>query len=196
MPRPKVVGITGIIGSGKSTVGNIIASCGFFVIDTDEVVHRLLAGDANVIRAVESRFGSQVFDNRGAIDRAKLGAIVFDDENARKDLEAILHPAVLEECERLITEHSNEKVIFVLVPLLFEAKLEARYDQIWTVITGKPTLKERLKARSGFTDEDIEKRISAQMPQSEKAARSHVVIDNSGEKIETQLQVQELLKRF
>src|SRR5271156_6190816 len=120
---PTLVGITGTIGSGKSTVGKILASMGVPVIDTDLVVHELLSTPNAVRAAVVERFGSEITkpDAGGAIDREKLGAIVFHDQQARRDLEAITHPAVLLECRRRAQEHKDRKVVAFLVPLLFEA---------------------------------------------------------------------------
>ncbi len=196
MARPTVVGITGTIGSGKSLVGTLLKTRGFTVIDTDEVVHQLFASDAELQRAIGNRFGTAVLTKRNEIDRPRLGAIVFSDEEARKDLEAIVHPAVVRECERLILEHLNEKCIFFLVPLLFEAGLSSRYDKIWAVTTDDSVLRERLQARTNLSDEEMTARFAAQMSQSQKASLAHRVIDNSGSIADTEKQVNALLQEL
>jgi dephospho-CoA kinase len=194
MAKPMVVGITGTIGSGKSLVGDLLRKRAFTVIDTDELVHDLFGSDAGLQRAIADRFGREVVTNTGSIDRNKLGEIVFNDSEARKDLEAIVHPAVVQRCDQMIDEHDKDKVLFFLVPLLFEAGLVDRYDEIWTVLTDEPVLKQRLMQRTGLSAADVDKRISAQMPQKEKAARSHKIIDNSGTRDDTDRQVADLVK--
>lgn len=197
-----VIGITGTIGSGKSAVGKIIMECGVPVIDTDQVVHSLLAQDGPVKIAVIDRFGRQILDSsasaEGEIDRMKLGRIVFANESARKDLETIVHPAVILECRRLIATMSQqgESIVAVLVPLLFEANVTGEYDEIWTVVTSDSVLRERLKKRDKLSDSEIDDRLAAQWDQERKAASSHRVIDNSGSLEETAKQVRVLLDQL
>src|SRR5262249_54364555 len=143
------IGITGTIGSGKSTVGQILKDMDIPVIDTDEIVHSLLASDEETRALVVSRFGEGILDKTspsGGINRKALGEIVFRDDQSKKALENILHPRVRQTCRRKIDEWSKNpstKVIATLVPLLFEANLGSEYDQNWAVITSEETLKER-----------------------------------------------------
>ncbi|HEY9790351.1 MAG TPA: dephospho-CoA kinase [Candidatus Obscuribacterales bacterium] len=192
--KPTVVGITGTIGSGKSLIGDLLRKRSYKVIDTDEVVHDLFGSDAGLQRAIADRFGREVVTPTGTIDRNKLGDIVFNDAEARRDLEAIVHPAVVQRCDQLVHEHSKDRLVFFLVPLLFEAGLADRYDQIWTVITDDAVLKQRLMQRTGLSSAEVDKRIAAQMPQKEKAARSHKIIDNTGTRDDTERQVADLVK--
>lgn len=183
----KLLGITGTIGSGKSTVGAILQSKGITVVDTDMIVHDLLANSTSIKDKIIARFGT--------VDRIELGKLVFSDKKAKDDLEKILHPDVIVAC-RKIADQSSEAIVAYLVPLLFEAKLEDEYDQIWSVKVNAQKLRERLKMRNGFTDAEIDARLAAQLSQEEKASLSHRTIDNSGSIQETQAQVEKLLQEL
>jgi dephospho-CoA kinase len=195
------LGITGTIGAGKSTVGEILKGFGIPVIDSDQIVHHLLSDDDETKKLVLARFGKDIVlndDPKGhvKIDRKALGTIVFADATARKDLEVILHPRVRTKCRRLIEElvsQSNPKVVATLVPLLFEAGLQNEYDQIWTVITAEQILKERLSGRDNFSVQEVERRLSLQISQSEKVQQADRVIDNSGDLSNTVKQVKQFL---
>jgi dephospho-CoA kinase len=205
--KPYVIGITGTIGSGKSLVGAIIERHGIPVIDTDKLVHSLLDSPP-VQKQLQDRFGKRIMAARAgedAVDRAALARIVFADDDARKDLEAIVHPATILECRKQVTKLAKEHVIAklggrglvaVLVPLLFEAGLADEYDEIWTVYAEDEVLKQRLQKRDNLNSDEIEKRLAAQLPQKEKALRATQVIDNSGTKEKTERQVELLLKKL
>lgn len=200
--RPYIIGITGTIGSGKSSVGKMLVEQGVAVIDTDLIVHELLSSHSTTQKAVVERFGDEILDhentvsNRPSIDRRKLGAIVFHDAKARKDLESIVHPAVILECRKRISELKDRKIVAVLVPLLFEAGLQREYDEVWTVMTHEPVLAERLKSRDRLSDTAIEERLAAQWTQEKKASLSQSIIDNSGSVDETRRQVHTLLDKL
>lgn len=195
---PHVIGITGTIGSGKSTVGKILSGRGIPVLDTDLIVHDLLRLDTTIRRAVIDRFGHAVVDDptSDAINRAALGQIVFADEKARKDLEAIVHPAVIMECRRRIKELKNQAVIAVLAPLLFEAGLQSEYNEIWTIYSSPEVLKQRLAARDNLSDAQIDARMQAQWSQEKKASLANLVIDNSGTYENTSKQVDTVLSKL
>jgi dephospho-CoA kinase len=192
---PKVIAITGNIGAGKSLVGDLLKKRGFTVIDTDDVVHELFETSPEMRQAIVARFGSTAMDG-GEVDRTKLATLVFEDSAARKDLERIVHPAVLNACDRMLDQLSPESIVFMLVPLLFEAGLEQRYTEVWTVTTNEQILRERLRKRSGLTDDQINKRLAVQLPQQEKARRSHKVINNSGTVAETTQQLDTILQQL
>lgn len=205
--KPYVVGITGTIGSGKSLVGAILEREGIPVIDTDKLVHSLLDSPP-VLKQLKERFGQRIMAAKageGSIDRAALGRIVFADDEARRDLESIVHPATILECRKQVAtsagRHKVEKLggrglVAVLVPLLFEAGLEDEYDEIWTVYAEDEALKKRLQKRDNLNSEEIDRRLRAQLPQKEKVSRATQVIDNSGTKEETERQVQLLLTKL
>lgn len=134
--------------------------------------------------------------HEGKIDRDKLGKVVFSDHEAKKSLEAIVHPATIMQCRKLIEEKKDNPVVAILVPLLFEAHLESEYDEIWTIFTDEAILKERLAKRNGLDSVEIEKRLGAQMSQNEKVMRADHVIDNSDSLENTRNQIKTLLSKI
>jgi dephospho-CoA kinase len=194
MTLAKLVAITGTIGSGKSLIGKLLSEKGFTVLDADHVVHELYCSDTAMKSAVEAQFGADILAEEGGIDRGKLAAIVFKDDEARLKLEAVVHPAVIAECRRRIAQHAGERIVFLLAPLLFEAGLEGQCDEVWTVITDEEVLKRRIAQRDKLSLAEVERRLSAQLPQSTKAARSHHIIDNSFTRRETARQLDKLLQ--
>lgn len=204
--KPKILGITGTIASGKSLVGKILGEQGVPVIDTDKLTHELLAHDVTTKKAIVEQFGLDVLSApepaealdpaNQSIDRKKLGAIVFKDPVARQKLEQIVHPNVILNCRRRVAELVGEPLVAVLAPLLFETKMTNEYDEIWTIYTNEQVLRERLKGRDKLSAAEIENRLAAQMPQTEKCRLAHQVIDNSGSESETARQVYTLLDKL
>lgn len=183
-----VIGVTGSIGTGKSAVGKMLAEMGVTVFDADHFTHELLNKPGQTYDQVISRFGKDLVEAPGLpINREKLGKIVFNDAAAKKDLEAIMHPAIFALRAQRIAE--SKGVVAILVPLLFETKTEGQYDEVWTVVAKESVQLARLRIRDKRSDEELLKRIRSQMPQEKKAALSKVVIDNSGNLQDTQLQV-------
>jgi dephospho-CoA kinase len=189
-----VIGVTGSIGTGKSAVGKLLESMGVAVIDTDHLAAELRDGEGPVRDMIVERFGADIIVD-GKVSREKLGQVVFNDPQARKDLEDILHPAIAELKSRRISlaAASGSGVVAVLVPLLFETNSQAQYDEVWTVVANEAVQMTRLRERDKRSDEELLKRIRAQFPQEKKAALSLVVIDNSGELEETRKQVETAL---
>jgi fumarate hydratase class II len=196
-PAPQVVlGITGSIATGKSAVGKMLQAAGVHVIDTDDLSHELQAGPNPTFNALLARFGDDIVDTAsGAIDRKKLGAKVFGNEAALRDLNAIMHPAI----EALLRERlaaRRESIVGVMVPLLFEAGWDKRFkpSEIWCITADEAVQVERLMKRNGLTREQALQRIATQMPQRDKARRSTRRIDNSGTLEQTQKQVKSRLR--
>jgi len=197
-----VIGITGTIGSGKSTVGKILAQLGVPVIDTDKIVHGLLDDDDGVKNLIKQTFASAVKTDASGhnlqVDRKQLAAVIFRDATAKKLLESILHPRVRQICQHLTKERaehpSQPKLIAMLVPLLFENHLQSQYDQTWTVVADDNVLRQRLSKRDGLSAEDIELRLAGQMSQKQKAELADVVLDNSGIENELRDKVRRLVK--
>lgn len=188
--KPYLVAITGNIGVGKSLVGEILKDEGFFVVDTDEIVKEILRTKNPVTCSIVKEFGPTVQgEDSYFINKKKLASIVFTDVLKREKLESIVHPEV-ERCLHEIFSTSDESFMFVLVPLLFECGLEKNYDESWCVICDKEIQLKRLLAK-GFELDEIHKRLEAQMPQDTKASKSDFIINNSGSKEETSLQIKE-----
>jgi dephospho-CoA kinase len=212
--KPFVLGITGSIASGKSIVGKILSELGIAVIDTDELVHKLLDTDRGTKKAIFEQFGQDVLSNSAidkppqqeanqsgpwedqTIDRKKLGQIVFASEESRHKLEQIVHPNTILALRKQISELSEQALVAVLVPLLFESNLQGEYDQIWTVYTAEETLRKRLRERDKLSDIEIDSRLRAQMPQEQKTKLANQVIDNSFSAAETERQVRLLVQKI
>lgn len=191
-----VFGLSGGIASGKSTACRILARIcpGAVIFDADACVHRLLATDAGTVAAVAARFGRDVLDDAGGINRSVLRGLVFGDEAARKDLEALLHPRVREEClESLASARKLPASLFVAdIPLLFENAFDLGQDANLLVAAGLPARLKRLRQRSGLDDVTAGSILAAQMPQEEKLRRANHVFWNEGQPLVLEAQ----LKRF
>ncbi|MGC7873596.1 dephospho-CoA kinase [Desulfosporosinus sp. SYSU MS00001] len=176
------IGLTGGIGSGKSTVSQWFETQGVSIVDADKIVHRLLESDVNLISQLVETFGPGITGNQGEIERRKLGKLVFADQQARNTLEELVHPRVLATMknERENLENSGAKVCVWDVPLLFETGFEQYVDQIWVVWIPRDIQLQRVLKRDNLSLGEAEARISAQGSLDEKRRRAHVVIDNSG----------------
>jgi len=189
---PLRIGITGGIACGKSSVSKVLAEKGALVIDTDEIAHALLAGPNPTYNAVLERFGADLVDEpAGPINRKRLGQIVFNDLQAKRELEEIMHPAIDAQMLQAMDKANRGQVVAVQIPLLFECKLHEKdyFDEIW-VITVDPAIQlERLMKRNNLTQEEAQKRINSQMSQNEKTKLSDRAINNSGTPPETRAAV-------
>ena len=175
------VGLTGGIATGKSTVVRMLVRRGARVIDHDALVHALQEPGRPVWRQIVEVFGRGILDDGGRIDRKRLGALVFGDEERRKALEGIVHPAVLEEAERereRIGRQDGRAIVLSDIPLLLEVGMQDRFDLILLVYAPPEVQIERVMKRNGMTREEAAARLSAQMPIDEKLRRADVVIRN------------------
>lgn len=169
--------LTGGIACGKSETGRILAEQGFAVLDTDLLAHDLMKPGTLVFQKVIERFGEKVIGADGALNRAVLGRIVFDDSSARSELNRMVHPAVIEAAEQWKTAQSGDAA--VMVPLLFETDWTDGWDVIVCVSADEETVFRRLEKR-GLSRVEAISRIEAQMPLHEKEKRSDFIINNSG----------------
>lgn len=172
------VALTGGIGSGKSTVAEIFEELGALVIDSDQLAREVIERGTSGYDAVLSRFGDSIL-KEGEIDRSALGAIVFADDKARKDLEAIIHPLVRERSEKIASRAGDSRIVINQIPLLVETSGAKRFDIVITVEADLEIRRERLRAR-GMKDYEISKRISAQASDEERKAIANIVITNNG----------------
>ncbi|MCJ7668677.1 MAG: dephospho-CoA kinase [Anaerolineae bacterium] len=182
-----VIGITGSMGTGKSTVLRMLEKLGAKAIDADLLVHRVMAKGTTVYEEVVEAFGEGVLGPKGEIDRKRLAALVFSDEEALKRLEAIIHP-VVENLIWEIAEEAKEEVVAIEAIKLLEASTGRWWDALWVVTCRPEEQSERLLAQ-GLSEEEIEGRLKAQGPISEKIKAANVIIDNSGSLEETWEQV-------
>jgi dephospho-CoA kinase len=194
-PDLYVIGVTGNIATGKSTVDAMLAAKGAHVLDADQVTRDLQRKGTPVWQRIVERFGRDILAPDGELDRAKLGQLVFGDPAALRDLELIVHPAVREEEKRRIREAAPGGVLAIDAIKLFESGMAGSCDSVW-VVTAQPDQQlERLQRQRGLSADDAWQRIRAQPPQEDKAARAQVVIDNSRALHETQRQVDEAWDR-
>jgi len=190
-----LVGLTGGIATGKSTVSTMLAHLGCRVIDADQLAREVVAPGQPAHTAIVAEFGPVVLQPDGYLDRKRLGAVVFADPERRKRLEQITHPAVRQRQQRILSmleEEEHGGLVIWDVPLLYETKGDEKVDRVVVVITDEATELARLIARDGSTEADARARITSQMPVAEKARRAHYVIDNSGSRADTERQVREV----
>jgi len=188
------VGLTGGIATGKSTVARMFARRGAAVIDADEMVRELQKPGSTVYEAIVDAFGPHILRGDGTIDRKSLGELVFRDEQLRRRLETIVHPALVSAVERQVAELRTQgvPVCVVELPLLMEAEAERRFDCVVVVTAPEEVQVARLMADRGLSREEALARIGSQMPLGEKERRADVVIENGGALQETERRVQEV----
>jgi dephospho-CoA kinase len=174
--QPIILALTGGIACGKSETGRILVEEGFAVLDADTLAHDVMAAGTTVFQRVAERFGDGVVGENGELDREVLGRIVFSDPAALSDLNALVHPAVIEEAEKWKARQRGDCA--VLIPLLFETGWTEGWSAIVCVSADEETVFQRLEKR-GLSREAARKRIAAQMPLSEKKKRADFIIRNN-----------------
>lgn len=178
----RLIGLTGGIGSGKSSVSRILASLGALIIDADAITHQLQSRGQPVWRAIVGEFGWPVVRSDGSLDRKRLGHIVFNHESERQKLNHIVHPAVQAEIAARVEEaRANKRRAAVLdVPLLIEGGLYRIVDEVWVVYADPEQQVARIRQRDGVSEDTAWRRIHAQMPLKDKLPYANRVIDNRG----------------
>ena len=176
---PVIIGLTGNIATGKSEVARMLGELGACTIDADLVAHEVMQPDGPAYPAVVDAFGPGILTAEGRIDRGKLGAIVFRDPEALRRLEAAVHPAVIAEVDRRISQ-ATEPVVVVEAIKLIEAGMHRHYAALWVVTAPRRVQMARLVASRGLTESAAALRIDAQPPQEEKAALADLVLINDG----------------
>jgi len=193
---PFKVGLTGGIGSGKSTVAALFAQLGVLVIDADQLAHELTVPGGAAIEALRAAFGSQYIDSLGGLDRARMREKAFSDPAAKSTLESILHPMIRAESERRAARATSPYVI-LMIPLLVETgEPRRRCDRVLVVDCPESLQIERAMARSNLTRKAVESIIAAQVPRAERLRHADDVIDNSGAPETLQPQVEKLHARY
>lgn len=193
----RIIGITGGIASGKSTVTEFLRQQGYKVIDADQVVHELQEPGERLYQALLSTFGPAILQEDGRLDRPKLGAMIFGNPELLAQSSQIQNQIIREELAHrrdLLAE--TESIFFMDLPLLFELQYEDWFDQIWLVDVTEKTQLSRLMTRNALSQEEAEKRIAAQLSLREKRKRADVLIDNNGSLEETRQQIRDALQKL
>jgi dephospho-CoA kinase len=189
------IALTGGIATGKSYVLDRFRERGIPCLDADQLAHGVTAAGTEATQAIAGRFGAAVLDPTGAVDRKRLGAIVFADPDARRDLEAIVHPAVYRAISagvRAFELIGEARIVVVDIPLLYETGHAEQFDKVIATVCPPDMQLARLKAR-GLTDAEARQRLAAQMPAVDKAARADYMIRTDGTFEETNAQVDRIL---
>ena len=190
----KVIGLTGGIGSGKSTVSQFLAELGAVIVDADRVGHEAFKPDTDVWREVVAAFGRQILTPNGDIDREKLGETVFANPESLLRLNQITHPRIYEMVKARLEEYRRQGVSVVVLeaPLLIEAGWSSLVDEVWVTVASEPTVLRRLKERPGLSEQQSLARIHSQLPSEERIKHADVIINNDGSLNELKAKVREL----
>ena len=193
------VGLTGGIATGKSTAGAMFVQLGCYLINSDQISHELLRPGQQVYDAVVKEFGDRILAADKTIDRRILGEIVFKDPEARARLNSLVHPGVIARQTEWLKEvetQDPDAIAIVDAALMIEVGTYKNYDKLIVVICKPEIQKQRLRERSGLSDDQIEARIRSQMPMEEKAKYADFVIETSGSIEMTQQQVERIYKEL
>jgi dephospho-CoA kinase len=189
-----VIGLTGGIGAGKSTVTQMLEELGAAVIDADKVGHQIYLPDLPAWREIVETFGPEVLNADRSINRQALGTMVFADPEALRTLNRIVHPKMFDRMAELIAElrmHAGIKAIVVEAAVLIEANWQPLADQVWLVIASETVVVERLAKQRHLSPEQVRSRIAAQLSNEERRQHAHVVIRNDGSLDEVRAAVQQ-----
>lgn len=193
----RIIGITGGIASGKSTVTEFLRQQGYQVVDADQVVHELQEPGGRLYQALLSTFGTAILQEDGRLDRPKLGAMIFGNSEVLARSSQLQNEIIREELAHrhdLLAE--TEDIFFMDLPLLFELGYDNWFDQIWLMDVTEEIQLSRLMARNALSREEAEKRIAAQLSLQEKRKRSDVLIDNNASLEETRQQIRDALQKL
>lgn len=190
------VGLTGGIGSGKSEVARLLAAYGAVIVDADRLAREVVEPGTPGLAQVVSEFGPDVLRPDGSLDRERMGQLVFADPDARRRLEAIIHPLVGERALALMSSAPADGVVVYDVPLLVENNLASAYDVVVVVDAPDDVRVSRLVRSRGMSEGDARARIAAQATREQRAAVADIVIDNSGSLEDLKREVDTLWKSF
>ncbi|GJL78253.1 MAG: dephospho-CoA kinase [Nitrospinaceae bacterium] len=190
-----IVGLTGSIGSGKTTAASMLKDLGAFIIDADLLCRKLVLPNRPAWEEIVETFGKTILMEDQNIDRAKLADVVFNDKEKKTLLENILHPKVIEEemrlCRQILNEHPHALIV-IDAALLIESGNYKKVDKVIVVTCDQETLVRRAMERSSLTREEAQLRIQNQMPQEEKVKKADFILENNGSRDDFQTQVEKL----
>lgn len=192
------VGLTGGIGTGKSTVSAIFKAYGIPVIDADLIARKVLLVHPEILEIIKERFGEEYFDDKGTFLRRKMGALIFTNSEKKQEYESIILPYIIEDIFRDIKEYADKerKISIVDAPTLIESNLHVKMDMVVVVRADKEMQIKRVMKRDGYTREEALQRISSQMSTEEKIKYADYVIDNNGDFKDTEEQVRKLIEEL
>lgn len=193
-----IIGLTGSIASGKSTVSKMLEDMGFPIIDADRVARQVVEPGTETLKQIEELFGTEVILKDGTMDREKVGELIFSDPASRKKLNDVIHPAIRQEMlrQRSAFIEQGHEVIIMDIPLLFESKLQHFVDKILVVSVTEENQFKRLINRNALTEKEARARISSQLPLSVKEEGADAVIYNNGTIEETRHQLNQILSEW
>ncbi|WEG16194.1 dephospho-CoA kinase [Alkalihalophilus pseudofirmus] len=193
-----LIGLTGGIASGKSTVSNWLSEHGYPIIDADKIARDVVEPGMGAYEAIVGQFGREILFEDGTINRKKLGSIIFKDEKKRSELNQIVHPAVRREmlAQKDRYEAEGHETIIFDIPLLFESNLFHLVDRVMLVYVDKQTQLNRLLDRDQAGSEDAKARIASQLPLEDKKSRADYIIDNSRSLEETFQQLKNVIQHW
>lgn len=191
-----VLGLTGSIATGKSTVVSIFRSYGFPIVDGDQVAREIVQPGKPALKAITSHFGLEMIRTNGELDRKKLGALIFSQPEKRQELDQLLDSFLRDEIVRQIEEKKKMSTLVIAdIPLLFERNYQSEVDQIAVVYAPQEIQQARLIARDGLTKAQAFERIASQMSIEVKKKQADIIFDNQGSPLETKNQVVDWLKK-
>lgn len=193
----RIIGLTGGIASGKSTVARILERLGAVIINADKLARETVAPGEPAYFAIVAEFGEGILNSDRTLDRQAIGKIVFADPAARRRLERITHPAIAHLAEKKLAalREAGTPVVIYMAPLLIEAGVTSRVDEVWVVYVDQETQVARLMQRDGISHTEALQRLAAQMPMTEKCAYGKVVIENRGTPEELERQVRDIWEK-
>ena len=178
----KTVGLTGVMGAGKSSVIEILKQEGITVLDCDAINAQLLVKEQAGYLQLIQKFGNDILNEQKEIDKSAMSDLIFSDPIKKKQAENILHPLIRQRISEELAKRENEKLVVVEVPLLFEVKWEDAFDEVWVVACDEETLLERLQKYRHVSKAEAMRRLRTQIPQEEKIARADVIFYNNKDK--------------
>ncbi|GBW82561.1 TPA: dephospho-CoA kinase [Staphylococcus aureus] len=192
---PKVIGLTGGIASGKSTVSELLSVFGFKVVDADKAAREAVKKGSKGLAQVREVFGDEAIDENGEMNRRYMGDLVFNHPEKRLELNAIIHPIVRDIMEEEKQEYLKQGYNVIMdIPLLFENELENTVDEVWVVYTSESIQMDRLIQRNNLSLEDAKARVYSQISIDKKSRMADHVIDNLGDKLELKQNLERLLE--
>ncbi|KKB38195.1 dephospho-CoA kinase [Bacillus thermotolerans] len=191
-----IIGLTGSIASGKSTVSRLLQELGYTIVDADVAARKVVEPGQPALQQIAEAFGEGILLPDGSLDRAKLGERIFNNEEERNKLNSIIHPAVRQfmKDEKEAAIEAGKQTIIMDIPLLYESKLTWMVEKVIVVYVDKDTQLQRLMARNQLDEDAAKARIASQLPLAEKAAQADAVIDNNGTIEETKEQLLRIIR--